>query len=68
MSAHDLLNLAGLAMDGSAVLLLLATAPIPKRVRYMYRREQVRIHQRRDRITRKAHYIGFIILACVSSP
>ena len=64
MNAPDLLNVIGLALDGSAALLLLATAPIPQRMSYYMDVEEGNRQVRRDRFTRKAHYAGFVMLAC----
>jgi len=64
MNAPDLLNMIGLALDGSAALLLLATAPIPQRSVYCKDIEESNRDHHRDRLTRKAHYLGFVMLAC----
>lgn len=64
MNTPDLLNLIGLALDGSAALLLLATAPIPQRSIYYKDIEEGNQDARRDRLTRKAHLAGFFMLAC----
>jgi hypothetical protein len=63
VNAPDLLNVLGLAMDGSAALLLLATAPIPQRMSYHMDVEEGNAKTRKDRLTRKAHYFGFVMLA-----
>jgi len=63
MIAPDLLNVLGLTLDGSAALLLLATAPIPRRMFHYMGDEEGNRNVRRDRFTRKAHYVGFILLA-----
>ena len=64
MNAPDLLNVIGLVLDGSAALLLLATAPIPQRNMYCKDIEEGNRDFHRDRRTRKAHYVGFVMLAC----
>lgn len=64
MNAPDMLNVIGLALDGTAALLLLATAPIPQRMFYYVSDEEGNRNVRRDRFTRKAHFAGFIMLAC----
>jgi hypothetical protein len=64
MNTPDLLNMTGLALDGFAALLLLATAPIPQRSIYMLDEEQGNRDFHKDRRTRKAHYLGFVMLAC----
>lgn len=64
MNASDLLNVFGLALDGSAALLLLAIAPIPQRMDYYMDVEEGNAKTRKDRFTRKAHYAGFVMLAC----
>jgi len=42
---------------------LLATAPIPRRMFHYMGDEEGNRNVRRDRFTRKAHYVGFILLA-----
>jgi len=64
VTTPDLLNVLGLALDGSAALLLLATAPIPQRMSYYMDVEEGNRQVRKDRFTRKAHYAGFVMLAC----
>jgi hypothetical protein len=63
VTTPDALNLIGLALDGSAALLLLISAPIPQRVTYMHGHERTRDNQRKDRITRMLHRAGLIALA-----
>lgn len=63
MNAPDLLNVTGLALDGAAALLLLATAPIPQRSIYMKNEEEGNRDFHKDRRTRIAHYTGFVMLA-----
>lgn len=63
MSMPDLLNVLGLALDGSAALLLLATAPISQRAMTFKDVPEINRDMRRDRFTRKAHHAGFVLLA-----
>jgi hypothetical protein len=63
MITPDSLNLLGLALDGSAALLLLTSAPIPQRNCYFKDPAESNTDYFRDRRTRKAHYIGFVMLA-----
>lgn len=63
MNTPDLLNVLGLVLDGSAALLLLATAPIPQRTAHFKDVPEINEDTRRDRFTRKAHYAGFVLLA-----
>lgn len=62
MSTPDLLNIFGLILNSGAAVLLVVSAPMPQRMTYFHGVEDMAPMQRKDRRTKRAHWVALRLL------
>lgn len=62
MNANDLLNLLGLVLNSAAAILLVVSAPVPRRMQYFRGAGDAAPLQRKDRMTERAYWLALRLL------